>query len=73
MKYIRDYYNVPAKRGMCVVAEGRKGIIVGSNGHYLCIKIEGEKRTLSFHPTWRMEYFLNKKGIQEQGESGSAF
>jgi hypothetical protein len=56
MEYIRDYYNVPAKRGMEVVAQGRNGRIVGSRGEYLRIKVDGEKNILSFHPTWEMEY-----------------
>ena len=56
MRYIRDHYGVPAKRGMEVVAQGRKGRIVGSRGSYLRIKVDGEKNILSFHPTWEMEY-----------------
>ena len=56
MAYIRDHYDVPAKRGMEVVAQGRNGRIVGSRGAYLRIKVDGEKNILSFHPTWKMEY-----------------
>lgn len=56
MRYIRDHYGVPAKRGMEVVAQGRTGRIVASSGAYLRIKVEGEKNILSFHPTWEMEY-----------------
>jgi hypothetical protein len=56
MEYIREQYNVPAKQGMEVVAQGRDGMIVGARGGYLRINIEGEKNVLSFHPTWEMEY-----------------
>lgn len=56
MEYIRETYDVPAKRGMGVIAQGRKGIIVGSRNAYLRIKIYGEKSTALFHPTWEMEY-----------------
>ena len=59
MRYIREYYKVPAKRGMNVVAQGEKGVIVGAKGQYLRVRIEGEKKVLSFHPTWKMEYILN--------------
>lgn len=56
MEYIREQYNVPAKQGMKVVAQGRNGTIVGARGGYLRIKIVGERNVLSFHPTWEMEY-----------------
>ena len=55
-EYIRETYNVPAKRGMKVIAQGRRGTIVGVKGPHLRIRIEGEKNILSFHPTWEMEY-----------------
>jgi hypothetical protein len=59
MEYIRETYNVPAKKGMNVIAQGRNGVIVGSKGGYLRIKIEGEKNILSFHPVWEMKYVIN--------------
>jgi len=59
MEWIRRHYNVPAKRGMKVIAQGRKGIIVGSKGEYLRVRVEGEKNTISFHPEWEMEYIIN--------------
>lgn len=54
--YIRNYYKVPAKRGMRVVANGRPGTIVSFPGAYLGIRLDGEKRTRRYHPTWRIEY-----------------
>ena len=59
MKWIREHYNVPAKRGMGVIAQGRKGMIVGSKGEYLRVRIEGEKNIISFHPEWEMEYIIH--------------
>jgi hypothetical protein len=56
LEYIREVYNVPARRGMKVIAHGQNGIIVGAKGPHLRIRIEGEKNILSFHPTSEMEY-----------------
>lgn len=55
-KYVRDYYNVPAKRGMRVVADGKPGTIIGFNGAHLRIRLDGETRAGNWHPTWRIEY-----------------
>ena len=55
MVYIRKHYNVPAKCGMNVIANGKKGVIIGSRGAYLRIKLENEFIGL-FHPTWNIEY-----------------
>lgn len=63
MKYIRDTYKVPAKRGMKVIADGEPGKIVGSHGAYLRIKLDFKKKPLPFHPTWHMEY-LTKEGAK---------
>jgi len=58
MKYVRDYYKVPAKRGGYVKFDGRRAVILSAdNGHlniqFLapCIGIHAR-----VHPTWRMEY-----------------
>lgn len=54
--YVRDYYGVSAKRGMRVVADGRSGTIVGFNGQYLRIRLDGGKRAGNWHPTWHIDY-----------------
>jgi len=59
MKWIRERYNVPARRGRKVIAQGRKGVIVGSKGEYLRVRVEGEKNILSFHPEFEMEYIID--------------
>lgn len=56
MTYIRNYYRVPAKRGMRVVADGKPGRITGSQGQYLRVLLDGQKRFELCHPTWEMRY-----------------
>ena len=64
MDYIRKAYGVPAKRGMRVEYTGESdpvfGTIVGSDGHYLRIKIDGWTYIGSFHPTDRIIYPTDK-------------
>jgi hypothetical protein len=61
MAYIRKAYGVPAKRGQRVryAPDGckpREGVIVGSCGARLRIRIGDDKRAGRFHPTWALEY-----------------
>lgn len=57
MKQIRDKYNVPAKRGMIVgVGNDMKGVIVGSYGLYLRIRVYGDVGISTYHPTWQITY-----------------
>lgn len=66
MKWIRDRYKVPAKRGMNVIAQGDRGTIVGSRNGYLRIQIDGQKKIFSFHPTDDIKYFpLPQIGVKE--------
>lgn len=60
MKYVRDYYGVPAKRGMHVkiftghgVDEGR----ITSACQY--IRVNGK----NYHPTWQVVYYDEKGNI----------
>ena len=55
-EYGRNYYGVPAKRGMRIVANGKPGTIVGFDGEHLRVRIDGEKFIGNWHPTWRIEY-----------------
>lgn len=57
MDYIRKFYGVPAKRGarVCYGASGY-GIIVGSQGAYLRIRMDGETQIKSYHPTYLLTY-----------------
>lgn len=59
MDYIRRTYKVPAKRGARVrVNWGHpaEGVITGAAGARLRIRLDGEKRSRTAHPTWCVEY-----------------
>lgn len=56
MADIRRRYRVPAKRGMRVRAHLRPGTITGSDGVSVRIRLDGEKRSAPYHPTWRIQY-----------------
>lgn len=54
--YVREYYKVPAKRGMRIKFEGKPGVIVGFRDQYLRVRLDGEKHPVTCHPTWEIEY-----------------
>jgi len=56
MKYIRDRYGVPARRGARVTFCGTPHTIVASKGQYLRVREDGRKRIDSIHPTWNVVY-----------------
>lgn len=63
MEYIRKHYGVPAKRGgkvKFVPYWNRylecEGVIVGSRGAHLKIRMGDEKRAGFYHPTCDLEY-----------------
>jgi hypothetical protein len=60
MKYIREYYGVPAKRGMRVTYSGsqatKTGVITSARGANLMIRIDGMKHPRPYHPTWELSY-----------------
>ena len=60
---IRKRYKVPARGGQRVKYTGRQdgiaetGTIVGADGQYLFIRIDGDRgEVANFHPTWELEY-----------------
>ena len=60
MKFIRDRYMVPAKRGGRVRYKGaRLGTIKSASHGYLNILLDGDKRAMPFHPTWKLEYLAS--------------
>jgi hypothetical protein len=56
--YIQKYYGVPAERGRQVTCYGERGVIVGADGHYLCVVIDGDKseHERRYHPTCEVVY-----------------
>lgn len=55
--YIRNYYKVPAEEGRRVRYKGREGVIVSSEGQYVNIHFDGDKKRIGpFHPTDGIEY-----------------
>lgn len=56
MDYIRRYYGVPAKRGARITFEGKPGVITGSRGQYLIVRLDGDRKADIYHPTWHIEY-----------------
>lgn len=56
LDYVRRVYGVPAKRGMRVVADGQPGVITSGDGAHIRIRLDGEKHSAPWHPTWRIDY-----------------
>jgi len=62
LAYIRDTYGVRAKRGGRVQFDGsganvaKVGTITGARGSHILIKMDGESRSASYHPTWQLTY-----------------
>ncbi len=60
MQWVRDSYGVPAKRGGRVRYTGDRspqlGTITGTCHGSLRIRLDGEKRSVPFHPAWELEY-----------------
>lgn len=58
MKRIREFYGVPAKRGMRIVFNGKPVIITGTTRGPMYLRVrplEGGK-PYPIHPTWNVEY-----------------
>lgn len=58
MQWIRDHYNVPAKRGGRIIFDGKPGRITSMRGGHLMLHLDGDppNRRVIVHPCWRMEY-----------------
>ena len=77
MDWIRSHYGVPAKLGGRVEytrSEGSTdapamGTITGTDGQYLKVRLDGEKHTLPYHPTWQLRYL---DGDSTPAEGGKA-
>lgn len=70
MKYIRDNYKVPAKRGARIEWDGdemtkfiqgflyrpKRGTIVATCGEYLRVRFDYQAHIVTLHPTWKVRY-----------------
>lgn len=58
--WIRKSYGVQAKVGGRVEYTGdkrtRQGIITGTRGPHLLILLDGEQKSMPYHPTWALCY-----------------
>ena len=66
LKYIRDYYKVPAKRGALIRYDSSCGAIYlrvrsARNGRLYCSPKDAnpkDKRRMILHPTWQIVYLI---------------
>lgn len=69
---VRKLYGVPAKRGGRVIYTGsgkpEYGSITSADGAHLNIRLDGMKHTMSFHPTWELEYIDTARPTGDKGE-----
>jgi hypothetical protein len=60
MEYIRRFYSVPAKRGGRIEytynGKTSSGTILSADGAILRVRLDGDKRTVSLHPTYNVIY-----------------
>ena len=58
MATIRKHRGVPAKRGGRVFYKhlGKYGTIRSARGGYLKIQLDGVPFSMTFHPTWQLDY-----------------
>lgn len=60
LRYIRDTYGVPAKRGGRIEYTGNgakiQGTITGSKGGNIRVRLDGDTHSSVFHPTWKIRY-----------------
>lgn len=56
--YIRQAYNVPAKRGARVEFKGKPGTILRARGAHIIVQLDGQPSSKAgiYHPTWEMKY-----------------
>lgn len=55
MKWVREHYAVPAKRGGRLRFLGVEGTIISAIHQNLRVRMD-DGRTVTLHPTWKVEY-----------------
>lgn len=48
--YIKFCYGFPARRGLVVEYEGKRGVVTGVRGPHLRVKLYGETISKPYHP-----------------------
>lgn len=67
MKRIRQYYRVPARRGMRVAVDGKPGRITSARGPYIMVRFDDcPSFSKPCHPTWNFDY-----GVTISDETGN--
>lgn len=61
MEYIRETYGVPAEKGGRVKYTNGSGVategaITGTHAAYIKVKMDGNKLSKCYHPTYNIEY-----------------
>lgn len=65
LQYVRDYYNVPAYKGVRVNVYGKSGVITGGDGSYVKIRLDGAKHAGNYHPTDGVTYLIEANAATE--------
>lgn len=58
LQYIRDYYQVPAYKGMRVQIGTKQGVIMGADDCYIRVQLDGAKIAQPYHPTDGVTYLV---------------
>lgn len=63
LEYIRETYDVPAKKGGKVTYKDKPGVIIGHSGPHVKIRLEGEKGGRPYHPRDKDLKYLEREEI----------
>uniref|UniRef100_UPI00333F02DA hypothetical protein n=1 Tax=Castellaniella defragrans TaxID=75697 RepID=UPI00333F02DA len=74
LQYIRNTYGVPAKRGGRIEYTGNgskiQGTITGSRGARILVRLDGDKGSVEFHPTRKIQYL--DADVASSGAAGAS-
>lgn len=60
LEYVRNYYNVPAYKGVRISYQGKQGVIVDGDGPYISIRLDGETIARPYHPKDGITYLIEQ-------------
>lgn len=55
-EWVREHYQVPAKRWMRITFQGKPGVITSFGRACLRVRLDGETRSIPCHPVWEIQY-----------------